>query len=486
MATLELKFLGEMSIRQEGVNLADLKSQKGLALLCYLSMTDKIHSRSTLAGLLWPDMPETDALMNLRQVLYRMKALSPFLIIQRETLAFNHDTSYWLDVNEFENAAIDRSNIGRLQYALSLYRGDFLNGFETEDFTLFDEWALNQRAQLKELALSRSQILLAHDIARQDFQAAVTCAQQLLNLEPRHEETHRELMRLLNRTGQRSAALVQFVTCKKILEVELGVEPSAETVQLYEQIKKGNVKEYGERGTGVHTFAPPVPLNNLPPQATPLIGRLTELSHLKTSLEDPQIRLVSIVGMGGMGKSHLALALAQEIAAEGNLFIHGICFVPLGHITTRHDLVLAVAKGLRFSLTGTQEPEKILLHHLRGRRHLICLDNFEQLLSEVNFLEQIMAAAPDSKILLTTRERTRLRGEWVLDLSGLSFPNRPDAAQAMASDAVKLFERRARQMQSNFSLEKKVKGCDRDLQVISRYAAGIGTRRQPDPGHLGG
>ena len=97
--------------------MTELKSRKGSALLCYLAVTGNPVTRSRLAGLFWPDMLEGDALMNLRKVLYRLKGLAHYLVITHETLAFDLDSSYQLDVTEFENQAARRRDIPCLQAA---------------------------------------------------------------------------------------------------------------------------------------------------------------------------------------------------------------------------------------------------------------------------------------------------------------------------------------------------------------------------------
>ena len=198
MTTLELRFLGGVIIRQDGRPLVALKSQKGQALLCYLAVTGKAYSRSALAGLLWADVPEMNAQTNLRKTLNRLKPyLSDRLLATRSTLAFDRDAPHWLDVAEFEAHVSSRVDIDRLEKAIGLYQGDFLDGFYLPDAPLFDEWMLSQRVRLRGAVLRALHVVLTHFSAEGAFDTAVTYARRLLAIEPWDEEAHRDLMRLL-------------------------------------------------------------------------------------------------------------------------------------------------------------------------------------------------------------------------------------------------------------------------------------------------
>ena len=129
-----------------------------------------------------------------------------------------------------------QSDIQRLQYAASLYQGDFLDGFDVDDIPLFTDWVRSQRARLREAAVDCLQTLIHHFTDINDYHAAIHFTRQLLTIETWNEEAHLELMRLLNLSGQHSEAIKQYEMCCRILKKELGVEPASATIHLYQQI----------------------------------------------------------------------------------------------------------------------------------------------------------------------------------------------------------------------------------------------------------
>ena len=218
-------------------------SAKAQALLCYLAVTGRPHFREALAGLLWGEMPDEDARANLRQALANLRRLvGPHLTISRETVAFDRASPYWLDVERFEAhlheaAATAAGAAGRLRAAVELYGGDFLEGFAVRDAPAFEEWLAAQRERLRHGALQALHELAVYHTDRADYAVAATDLRRLLELDPWREDAHRQLMLLLARGGQRDAALAQYETCRRLLLDELGLEPSAETRALAEQIR---------------------------------------------------------------------------------------------------------------------------------------------------------------------------------------------------------------------------------------------------------
>jgi DNA-binding SARP family transcriptional activator len=245
---LELALMGRLQVRLNGEPLSRLTSGKATALLCYLSVTGRPHPRHTLATLFWGNMADSDARRNLRGALMKLRQeIEPYLVISNETLAFNQQSDFSLDVNLFrENLARrpgDSPSPDSLRAALEIYRGDFLEDFVVRQAPGFDDWVTAQRMLFKESAVDACLSLTAHYADAGEFRRGIQCAQRLLSLDPVNEEGWRQLMLLLAMNGQRSAALAQYERCCQLLEKELGVGPSSETILLVEGIRDGKISQ---------------------------------------------------------------------------------------------------------------------------------------------------------------------------------------------------------------------------------------------------
>jgi DNA-binding SARP family transcriptional activator/predicted ATPase len=435
---LEIRLFGGLRIALDGVPLTDFMSQKVPALLAYLALNPGPQRRDDLAALLWGELPDADARNNLRQAIANLRrALDAHLLITRETVELRPDACF-LDVAAFESELRQpaASQSQRLETATTRYRGDFLAGFFVRDAPTFEEWMLAQRARFREMALHALHTLIQLHLDAGHYDRAISDATRLLALDSWREETHRQLMLALARTGQRSAALAQYKRCRRVLAEELDVEPSAETVALYEQIKTAM------RG----------PRHNLPPLSG-LVGRATELAELRRRLASPDTRLLTLLGPGGAGKTRLALEAA---AVSEPIFLNGVWLAQLADVAQAAALPAALADALGFAFSGAGPLTPQLLDFLRRKELLLLLDNFEQLISPpaLDLLCQILNHAPGVKLLVTSRERLNLAAEWLVDLAGLPYPmNGGDPA---AYPAVQLFVQRAQRARSDFALTADV------------------------------
>jgi predicted ATPase len=213
--------------------------------------------------------------------------------------------------------------------------------------------------------------------------------------------------------------------------------------------------------------------HNLPPQTTPFVGREAELARITNYLENPDCRLLTLTGLGGVGKTRLAL---QAAAASLSLFQDGVFFVSLTTINSLEGLISTITNALDFPLSGTLEDKLQLLNYLRPKEMLLILDNFEQLLPlspSTNggnrggatgkrgaggeaVAGEILKAAPKVKLLVTSRERLNLQEEWLLEIEGLTFPERDWSASNPPAlelySAVDFFIQQARRVQADFAL----------------------------------
>jgi hypothetical protein len=287
---------------------------------------------------------------------------------------------------------------------------------------------LRQKKQLKADILLEWQ--LPPDTQKGQKKSALQHAQQLLRQMPWNEEVQREVMELLALNGRRSEALKQFEICKQALSNELGVEPSTETLALYERIRRT-----------AHFSR-----DNIPAIVTPLIGREQELEVLSGLLADPGVRLVTITGLGGMGKTRLALDAAWQ-HTQGQ-FKDGVTFVELAAVNTADLLIPAIADALHLPLraAGVEAARKELFDYLKAKQLLLVLDNCEHLLEGMTLAAEILEAAPQVNILATSREQLLLRAEHVFPLSGLPYNDRHD------HPAAQLFQGTARRIEPKFSI----------------------------------
>lgn len=474
MAHLSLSVLGSLQVLIDGTPVTTLESGKVCALLAYLAVeADRPHRRETLVGLLWPDCPEQTARHNLRQALYNLRqaigdhsARVPYLLISRDAIQFNQASDYSLDLAQFNMYYAKGKNLSQgsedssmraayLEEMVKLYRGEFLQQFFLEDSAEFEQWTLVQRENLHQRVFDAFSFLANYYEQHGDFQAMRRHASRQLELDPWREEAHCQMMRALALDGQRSAALAQYETCRRILAEELGVEPSAKTRKLYEQIKTGTLNPRDN----LLSHIPSIPVHNLPVQLTPFIGREQELDDLGQLITDPECRCLTLVGPGGIGKTRLALRAAGKHLNE---FAQGAAFVPLASVRSIEAVTPAIANAINFSFYGPIDPEVQLLNHLHEKQMLLILDNVEHLLVEghpqeniAKLMIEILKQAPSVKLLVTSREAVNLQEEWVFEVPGLPFPELEQTEGFDAFESVALFIQRARRAYPGFILNEQ-------------------------------
>jgi len=326
---LAFRLLGAPEVRQDGKVIVGLTSAKAQALLYYLTMTRRVHTRAALAGLLWGESGEEQARSNLRKVIQQLREqLNEYLIIKRDAIQLCVELDYWVDASEFVAKLGQASTAVEpdpLQQAIALYRGDFLEGFYVREAPEFETWMLTERARLRALLLQGLDTLAERYARGGDLPQAITTARRMLELEPWREESHRQLMAWLAQNGQRSAAFAQYEICCRALTEELGVTPSPQTTALVERIQ------------GIAAACPKITSFTLPVARPefPLIGRQGEWQTLQATWRaslNGAPHFLCIAGEAGIGKTRLIeealvwsgeqnhpAAYARCYAAEGGL-----------------------------------------------------------------------------------------------------------------------------------------------------------------------
>jgi predicted ATPase len=209
--------------------------------------------------------------------------------------------------------------------------------------------------------------------------------------------------------------------------------------------------------TNATTMELPTPgPSNLPAQLTTLVGREDDIAAISSRLEQPDVRLLTLTGPGGIGKSVLALAVAERQRA---MFRDGVWLVPLASISDPQLVPTTIAEAFGLQEDGTQSIVAALKRTLRPSRTLLLLDNFEHLTGVAPLLNELLQAAPHLKILVTSRARLRLSGEHEYPLAPLDLPERDhdSSVEELARyGAVDLFVRRARAVRPQFELTATV------------------------------
>lgn len=313
---LHLELLGSPSIKLGQHQLTGFVTTKAQALFIYLAMTQRVHSRDTLAHLLWENIPAQQGKKNLRNILSNLRTLvGSYLLITRYTVAFNRHSPYRLDVEMFRSALTaspTTSNLRCLYDTLALYRDDFLAGFYVRDVLAFEDWVLMEREHLHSLACDGLLALAKQCLEQGAYQLGLMTTQRLLALEPWSEVGYQYQMLLLAYTGQRSAALAQYAACCKMLADAFDVPPLQETTTLYNQIKSEAFEKPRLRPALLLPGSRADPQVHWAefPKRTTVYGRHDELAQLHQWLMMDEVSLVGTFGLGGQGKTTLVAELA--------------------------------------------------------------------------------------------------------------------------------------------------------------------------------
>ncbi len=523
MPELQIRLFGSPSILQDHEPVTGFVSSKATALVYYLAATNRTHSRDSLAALFWADVPEARAKKNLRDILSNLrKRIGPHLDITRQSVALTTPTEM-VDVGQFEllvstnlstnqstNQSANQNDLSaqqrrdNLTAAAALQSGEFLEGFYVSDAPFFEEWVLTERERFGQLALQVLNELVAESLHSGQFTNGIDYGLRALALAPLEESAHRHLMSLYAATGQNAAALEQYEQCCQILYDELGTEPSAETTEIFERISDRQASGQVHQITDDHLL--------------PFVGRSDEITEINRLLASSDCRLLTLVGLGGVGKTRLALQVAIR---NQHRFLDGTFLVELGPQESLEQFVTAIAKAVGLSLDlrsgGVDEAVDHLLEYLRTKSILLIIDNSEYLRpprdtstdlaqptghgsgieDPVGLVSLVINSAPAVQIIATSRAQLGLRAEWLLEVSGLSaqpnlnkndpfetqtnidnFPAaRNDATtleqSTLQSDAVQLFLKRSRQAWVDFP-QSDTQILEKDLIAINHICQLVG------------
>lgn len=335
--SLEL-FYGKETIQLPG-------SSKARSLLVYLLLKpDQYHQRSTVAGLLWPEHPDANALRRLSQALWQIRSIiTDALVTEQEQIgifSFNSDVSEFVKLLNSTQAAGAKRRIDLLT-AVGLYRGDLLEGY-------YHDWILFERERLRELYLHALEQLADEEKRAGDYHLALEHVLKRVSLEPFYEPAQRELMRLYYALNRPDAALQQYTNLQILLKHEINCEPEAETQALVaEIIARQSTLDHSQKSSFLPLVSPESNIFNQ--RKIPLLGRDKERKQIIGIVKDlfaGMGGLLLIEGEAGIGKSKLVDELSNNAEWHGVQGIWGYCTE-----TNRQDPYHSIRSAIQSALT---------------------------------------------------------------------------------------------------------------------------------------
>ncbi len=452
---LEIQTFGKVTLTWRNTQQPLSISPREEALLVYLAYQGITISRAQLCDLFWPGENDKRARGNLRKLLADMrKSLNRLILIDREEVSLV-EQCYWLDVHEFQRHAyvltqsaefarpISEMDIRHLAEGVQLYHGTFLAHFKQPQSERFTTWIEEEERILHQQAVSAFKLLITHAIHTRQLVKAVAYTRRVLEIDPLNGESNAQLMRLLANQNQIADAITHYHRYEQLLKHTMRATVEPDILALHQQIRDGIVPildgdppafpAMGSNGFTIKSTPLPNPL-------TPLIGRTMLLTQLHRHLQNPSVRLLTLTGLGGIGKTRVALALANQAQSY---FPDGVLYIPLersvptpqctlslpDNLPDKHiacqTIARATAMALRLPIDSTKMPlEQQICLHLYESNLLLLFDSFEYFLAGTQFLVNLLEGAPLVKIVVASRELLQLPGEVVIQVEGLSLPSR--------------------------------------------------------------
>lgn len=446
---LEVRLLGTFRLESGGHKIL-LASRPAQSLLAYLMLNAGIaHRREKLAGQLWPDTPEISAHNYLRQALWRIrKALQSAKsaeLLQADDLsvAFASSGGYLLDAEVLRRAAEGQS-ADELMQGVRAYGGELLPGF-------YDEWVELERAHLQaiyEEEMARLLVLLQQS---NRWQEILEWAERWISFGHKPEPAYRALMAAHAAHGDLSSVAATYDRCMRALG-ELGFEPSEDTRALYQAIKSGTLAGMRQAAPAAALRSEPAP-TNIPVPLTSFVGRERERKRIAGLLT--KSRLVTLTGLGGVGKTRLALRAASDSVT---VFRDGVSWISLVGLADPDLIPYEIAQALEVREAPPEPLLQTLIARLKTRQCLLVLDNCEHLIEAcAQLVEKLLSGCPSLRILATSVEGLGLFNETIFQVPPLPLPaDAPTASlkKLKQNESINLFNDRAAYASSGFSLDK--------------------------------
>jgi predicted ATPase/DNA-binding CsgD family transcriptional regulator len=211
----------------------------------------------------------------------------------------------------------------------------------------------------------------------------------------------------------------------------------------------------------------PLSAHNLPVQLTPFVGRTRELAEIIDLLANPDCRLLTLVGPGGIGKTRLAVEIGAHLLSRSGF--DGVYLVALHSVSSPQCILSTVAEAIGARFYPGAEPQQQLVEYLRTKRALLIFDNFEHLVDGAEFVSDLLATASEVKVLATSRETLNLQEEWVYQVKGMHYPTYGacESGEGMENySAARLFIQCAQRARSDFSPQSEERAIMRLCRLV--------------------
>jgi predicted ATPase/DNA-binding SARP family transcriptional activator len=447
---LEFRILGGLEVTRGGV-VVPLGSRKQRMLLAVLVLhVGEPVSTDVLADALWGDEPPSAASTSLQTYVSQLRKLLgadailtgaggyQLAVDQGAVDACAFERTVEAGTRELEDGRW-RAAAETFARALGAWHGPALADFR------YDGFALAPAARLEELRLTAVEQRIAAELELGRHAELVGELQSLICDHPLREHLRRHLMVALYRDGRQADALAAYHEGRTALDA-LGLDPSPEL----QRLERAILNQDPELATGERRVSKQP---RTPAPATPIIGRGAELEAILQLLAETPLRLLTLTGPGGTGKTRLAL---EVLDAVQDRYPDGVAFVPLAPIEDPDLVVSTIAQTLSVGESPGESGLEALVEHLRGKEMLLVLDNFEQLQRASPVVSSLLAGSDTLELLVTSRSRLGIAGEQEYPVPPLTLPDPTNTADSIAdSEAVALLVARARAIKPGFALTEE-------------------------------